>query len=156
MAARTLLGAAVVDDETTLYRMAKLQDFVGKAETEIKDLRAVASEFVDVDTQDAIQSLPTYRVAVAGAHRNLGERVAASRAAQGVDPIRRGSDLHEFLHVEPRAFVRENKGLAKSQIRTAAVQYVEQKTASMINQQVLRTHVVEEFVRRVELLVNAG
>lgn len=154
-AARTLLQGPV-DEDTTMYRMAKLQDFVGKAEQEISDLKTVASEFVDVETQDALQSLPTYRIAVAGSNRNLGERVAATRVKSEVEPIRRGSELHEFLHVEPRAFVRENRGLARNQIRTAAVSYVEQKTAHMVNQQVLRTHVVDEFVRRVELLTNAG
>lgn len=156
VAARTWLAKPIADQETSLYRAAKLQDFVTRAEREISDIQRVASEFVDVDTQDAIQSLPTYRVAVAGADRNLGERVAAARVKAGVEPIKRGSDIHEFLHVEPRAFVRENKGLSKSQIRTAAVSYVEQKTANMASQQVLRTHVVDEFVRRVELLCNAG
>ncbi len=155
-AARTLLASNRGDEELDLYRAAKLQEFVSKAEGEIRDLQAVASEFVDVDTQEALQSLPTYRVAVAGAHRNLGERVATTRARATVEPIRRGSDLHEFLHVEPRAFVRENQGLDRSRIRTAAVAYVEHKTAFMADQQVLRTHVVDEFVRRVELLTNAG
>lgn len=155
-AARIWLARPVVDQETTIYKAAKLQDFVSQAEREISDLRRVASEFVDVDTQEAIQSLPTYRIAVAGAHRNLGERVATTRVKVAVEPIRRGSDLHEFLHVEPRAFVRENKALTQGQIRTAAVAYVEQKTASMADQQVLRTHVVDEFVRRVELLTNSG
>lgn len=152
-AARTLLQGP---GEPSLWIQAKLQDFVSKAEREINDIQRVASEFVDVETQDALQSLPTYRIAVAGADRNLGERVAATRAKAGVEPIRRGSELHEFLHVEPRAFVRENQGLSKNQLRTAAVSYVEQKTASMTNQQVLRTHVVDEFVRRVELLTSAG
>lgn len=156
VAARAWLATPIVDEETTLYKAAKIQEFVAKAEHEIRSLQSVASEFVDVDTQEAIQSLPTYRVAVAGAHRNLGERVANTRAKAEVEPIRRGSDLHEFLHVEPRAFVRENKGLNPSQIRVAAVAYVEQKTAFMTDQQVLRTHVVDEFVRRVELLTNAG
>ena len=153
-AARTLLHGP--DDETlSLYHQAKLQEFVNKADREVRDLQTVASEFVDVDTQEALQSLPTYRVAVAGANRNLGERVATSRSAT-VEPIRRGSELHEFLHVEPLAFVRENKGLDRSQVRRAAVAYVQQKTAFMANQQVLRTHVVDEFVKRVELLTNAG
>lgn len=154
-AARTLLHGRE-DEDTNLYRLAKLQDFVGKAEREISDLQVVASEFVDVDTQDALQSLPTYRVAVAGSNRNLGDRVAATKAKSAVEPIRKGSELHEFLHVEPRAFVRENGGLARNQIRTAAISYVEQKTVHMANQQVLRTHVVDEFVRRVELLTSAG
>jgi hypothetical protein len=152
-AARTLLHGP---GEPSLWIQAKLQDFVSKAEREVNDLHRVASEFVDVETQDALQSLPTYRVAVAGAHRNLGERVASTRAKAEVEPIRRGSELHEFLHVEPRAFVRENKGLKPGQLRTAAVAYVEQKTAAMADQQVLRTHVVDEFVRRVELLTSVG
>lgn len=151
--ARTLLAQRSGLDE---YSQAKLAGFVNDAEREIHSLQRVASEFVDVDTQEAIQSLPAYRVAVAGAHRNLGERVSATRAKEGVPPIRRGSEVHEFLYVGPRAFVRENAGLKPNQIRTAAVAYVEQKTASMANQQVLRSHVVEEFVRRVELLTNAG
>lgn len=155
-AARTLLHVRAEDDDATLYRQAKLQDFVAKADREVGDLLRVASEFVDVETQEAIQSLPTYRIAVAGSHRNLGERVASTRVKAEIEPILRGSELHEFLHVEPRAFVRENKGLNQNQIRTAAVSYVEQKTASMANQQVLRTHVVDEFVRRVELLTSAG
>jgi hypothetical protein len=46
--------------------------------------------------------------------------------------------------------------LKPSQIRTAAVSYVEQRTAFMAEQQVLRTHVVDEFVKRVELLTSAG
>lgn len=156
VAAKAWLALPVADEEASLYRAAKIQDFVSRSEHEIRDLQRVASEFVDVETQDAIQSLPTYRVAVAGAHRNLGERVANTRDRIAVEPIRRGSDLHEFLHVEPRAFVRENRGLNQSQIRTAAVAYVEKKTSSMADQHVLRTHVVEEFVRRVELLTNAG
>lgn len=156
MAARTWLACPVVDQETTLYKTAKLQHFVSRCEGEIRDLQRVASEFVDVDTQEALQSLPTYRIAVAGAHRSLGEKVATTKVKAAVEPIRRGSDLHEFLHVEPRAFVRENKALSQGQIRTAAVAYVEQKTAFMADQQVLRTHVVDEFVRRVELLTNAG
>ncbi len=154
-AARTVLGGPAQVDEN-LYATAKLQDFVSRSEQEINDLQRVASEFVDVETQEAIQSLPAYRIAVAGVHRNLGERVAATKIKAGVEPILRGSDLHEFLHVEPRAFVRENRGLKRSEIRTAAVSYVEQKTAHMTSQQVLRTHVVDEFVRRVELLTNAG
>lgn len=154
VAARALLAQVNEADE---WQMAKLAGFVVDADREISDLSRVASEFVDVDTQEAIQSLPTYRVAAAGAHRNLGERVATTRVSAAVEPIRRGSDLHEFLHVEPRAFVRENKSLKQGQLRTAAVAYVEQKTAFMANQQVLRTHVVDEFVRRVELLTtNAG
>lgn len=153
VAARTLLARR---DETDEWRLAKLAEFVSKAEREVSDLQRVSSEFVDVETQEAIQSLPTYRIAVAGADRNLGERVATTRVKAAVEPIRRGSELHEFLHIEPRAFVRENQGLNHSQIRTAAVAYVEQKTAFMANQQVLRTHVVDEFVRRVELLTNAG
>lgn len=152
-AARTVLGRPV-HVEINLYAEAKLQDFVSRAEREISDLSRVASEFVDVETQEAIQSLPTYRIAVAGSHRNLGERVASTRTKAEVQPIRRGSELHEFLHVEPRAFVRENSGLSRSQLRTAAVAYVEQKTAFMANQQVLRTHVVDEFVKRVELLTS--
>jgi hypothetical protein len=151
--ARTLLHGPG-DKDFSLYHSAKLQDFVSIAEREVSDLQRVASEFVDVETQEALQSLPTYRVAVAGSHRNLGERVASSRTRVEVEPIRRGSELHEFLHVEPRAFVRENKDLKPSQIRTAAVAYVEQKTAAMIDKQVLRTHVVDEFVRRVELLTS--
>lgn len=154
-AARTLLHGP--DDESiSLYHQAKLQEFVGKAEKEVRELQVVASEFVDVETQEALQSLPTYRIAVAGANRNLGERVANTRAQATVEPIRRGSELHEFLHVEPLAFVRENKGLSRNQVRTAAVAYVEQKTAYMANQQVLRSHVVDEFVKRVELLTSAG
>jgi hypothetical protein len=153
VAARTLLQRPDNED-FTLYHQAKLQNFVSSAEREVSDLQRVASEFVDIETQEALQSLPTYRVAVAGAHRNLGERVASSRARGLVEPIRRGSELHEFLHVEPRAFVRENQGLKPNQLRTAAVAYVEQKTASMVSQQVLRTHVVDEFVRRVELLTS--
>lgn len=152
-AARTLLQGP---GAPSLWIQAKLQDFVSKAEREITDIQRVASEFVDVETQEALQSLPTYRVAVAGAHRNLGERVSAARAKEGVSPIRRGSELHEFLHVEPRAFVRENQSLGRNQIRTAAVTYVEQKTSSMADQIVLRSHVVDEFVRRVELLTNTG
>ena len=152
-AARTLLASPRETDE---FHLAKLQDFVSRSDREVNDLQRVASEFVDVETQEALQSLPTWRIAVAGAHRNLGERVANTRAKAGVEPIRRGSELHEFLHVEPRAFVRENRGLKPTQLRTAAVAYVEQKTSSMANQQVLRTHVVDEFVRRVELLTNAG
>lgn len=155
-AARTWLAHPVADEETTVYKAAKLQDFVSRAEREVGDLQRVASEFVDVETQEALQSLPTWRVAVAGAHRNLGERVAATRAKAAVDPIRRGSEIHEFLHVEPRAFVRENRNLKPSQLRTAAVSYAEHKTTSMVDQQVLRTHVVDEFVRRVELLTNVG
>lgn len=155
-AARALLQSGDKDFNMSLYQEAKLQDFVSRAEREVSDLRRVASEFVDVETQEALQSLPTYRVAVAGVHRNLGERVASTRAGASVDPIRRGSELHEFLHVEPMAFVRENKGLRPNQIRTAAVAYVEKKTAHMTGQQVLRTHVVDEFVRRVELLTNVG
>jgi len=143
-------------DEVDEWRQAKLAGFVSDAEREISDLQRVSSEFVDVDTQDALQSLPTYRIAVAGVERNLGDRTAATRAKAEVSPIRRGSELHEFLHVEPRAFVRENRELKPSQVRTAAVSYVEQKTAHMVDQQVLRTHVVDEFVRRVELLTNAG
>lgn len=152
-AARTLLAG---NRETDEWSLAKLADFVSRAEREVNDLQRVASEFVDVDTQEALQSLPTYRIAVAGANRNLGDRTATTRVKAEVEPIRRGSELHEFLHVEPRAFVRENAGMKPSQIRTAAVAYVEQKTAFMANQQVLRTHVVDEFVRRVELLTNAG
>jgi hypothetical protein len=151
--ARALLAKGGDADE---WQMAKLANFVADAEREISDLQRVSSEFVDVETQEALQSLPTYRIAVAGAHRNLGERVAATRAKSGVEPIRRGSELHEFLHVEPPAFVRENKSLKPHQIRTAAVAYVEQKTAHMKDQQVLRTHVVDEFVRRVEILTSAG
>lgn len=152
-AARSVL-AGPTDVDVALHRVAKLQDFVSRAEREISGLQRVASEFVDVDTQEAIQSLPTYRVAVAGAHRNLGERVATTRVGAQIEPIRRGSELHEFLHVEPRAFLRENIGLGKGQIRTAAVKYVEQKTAFMADHQVLRAHVIDEFVRRVELLTD--
>jgi len=152
-AARTLLARR---DETDEWRLAKLADFVSRAEREVSDLARVSSEFVDVDTQDALQSLPTYRIAVAGSNRNLGERVATTRVSAEVEPIRRGSELHEFLHVEPRAFVRENQGLKRSQIRQAAVAYVEQKTAFMADKQVLRTHVVDEFVKRVELLISQG
>lgn len=152
--ARTLIHSSRMDDDTELYRVAKLQDFVGRAERELKDLSRVSSEFVDAETQEALQSLPTYRVAVAGTDRNLGERTSSSRAAAGIEPIRRGSELHEFLHVEPRAFVRENQGMSKGQIRQAAVAYVEQKTSGMVDQRVLRSHVVDEFVRRVELLAN--
>jgi len=156
-AARTVLNGPAEADPN-LYAAAKLQDFVSRSEREISDLQRVASEFVDVETQEAIQSLPTYRIAVAGANRNLGERVANTRVKAEVQPIRRGSELHEFLHVEPRAFVRENsdRGWNRSQLRTAAVAYVEQKTAFMANQQVLRTHVVDEFVKRVELLTSTG
>lgn len=154
-AARAMLQGRA-DEDTTLYRLAKLQDFVARADREAGDLLRVASEFVDVETQEAIQSLPTYRIAVAGANRNLGERVASTRAKAEIEPILRGSELHEFLHVEPRAFVRENKGLKGNQIRTAAVSYVEHRTAYMADQQVLRTHVVDEFVKRVELLTSAG
>lgn len=153
-AARALLQGP--DDESlSFYHQAKLQDFVNRTGEEVRSLQIIASEFIDVDTQEALQSLPTYRVAVAGANRNLGERVATARSAT-VEPIRRGSELHEFLHVEPLAFVRENKGMDRSQVRKAAVAYVQQKTAFMANQQVLRSHVVDEFVKRVELLTNAG
>jgi hypothetical protein len=152
-AARTLLARRDQDDE---WQNAKLADFCSRAEREVSDLQRVASEFVDVDTQEALQSLPTYRIAVAGAHNNLGDRTASTRVKAEVEPIRRGSELHEFLHVEPRAFVRENQGLKRSQIRQAAVAYVEQKTAFMADKHVLRTHVVDEFVKRVELLINAG
>lgn len=155
MSARTVLQGRH-DEDFNFYRQAKLQDFVSKAEVEIADLQRVASVFVDVETQEALQSLPAYRIAVAGSHRNLGEKIATTRVKAEVAPIRRGSELHEFLHVEPRAFVRENQSLDRSQIRTAAVEYVEQKTASMADQQVLRSHVVDEFVRRVEILTNAG
>lgn len=152
-AARTLLQGP---GAPSVWIQAKLQDFVSKAEREISDIQRVASEFVDVETQEALQSLPTYRIAVAGAHNNLGDRTASTRVKAEVEPIRRGSELHEFLHVEPRAFVRENQGLKRSQIRQAAVAYVEQKTAFMADKHVLRTHVVDEFVKRVELLINAG
>ena len=152
-AARTLLQGP---GAPSVWIQAKLQDFVSKAEREISDIQRVASEFVDVETQEALQSLPTYRIAVAGAHNNLGDRTASTRVKAEVEPIRRGSELHEFLHVEPRAVVRENQGLKRSQIRQAAVAYVEQKTAFMADKHVLRTHVVDEFVKRVELLINAG
>lgn len=153
-AARALLQGP--DDESlSFYHQAKLQEFVSRTGEEVRSLQIIASEFIDVETQEALQSLPTYKVAVAGANRSLGERVATSRTT-AVEPIRRGSELHEFLHVEPLAFVRENKGLDRSQVRKAAVAYVQQKTANMANQQVLRSHVVEEFVKRVELLTNAG
>lgn len=139
------------DEDLTMYRKARLQDFIGKAEREVRDLERTASEFVDVETQEALQALPTYRIAVAGA-RDLGERTAAPRTKADMQLLRRGSELHEFLAVEPKAFVRENGGLSRSQMRTAAVSYVQQKTAAMTNNVTLRTQVVEEFVRRVELL----
>lgn len=149
-AARQLVGNES-DEELTLYRKAKLQDFVGKAEREIRELEKTASEFVDVETQERLQALPTYRIAVAGA-RDLG---AVSRATKSdVQLLRRGSELHEFLAVEPRAFVRENSGLSRSQLRTAAVRYVEQRTAAMTEHVVLRAQVVDEFVKRVEVLAN--
>jgi len=156
IAARAWLANPIADEDMTLYKAAKLQHFVNRSEREIGDLQRVASEFVDVDTQEALQALPAYRIAVVGAHRSLGEHVAGTRVKTEVEPIRRGSELHEFLHVEPRAFVRENRDLKPSQIRTAAVAYVEQKTAYMADQQVLRVHVVDEFVRRVELLTKQG
>lgn len=150
VAARTLLAKAESDDSTD-YQQAKLAHFVSEAESQIRDLQYAASYYVDADVQEAMQSLPTYRIAVAG-HRDLGERTAATNA---VPPIKRASELHEFLHVEPRAFVRENKGLDHSQIRTAAVAYVEERVSHVADQS-LRSQVVNEFVRRVDLLTNAG
>lgn len=151
VAARTLLAKAESDDSTD-YQQAKLAHFVSEAESQIRELQHAASYYVDDDVQEAIQSLPTYRIAVAG-HRDLGERTAATTNA--VPPIKRASELHEFLHVEPRAFVRENKGLNRSQVRTAAVAYVEERVSHVADQS-LRSQVVNEFVRRVDLLTNAG
>src|SRR5689334_2765719 len=62
-AARALLQGP--DDESlSFYHQAKLQEFVSRTGEEVRSLQIIASEFIDVETQEALQSLPTYKVAV--------------------------------------------------------------------------------------------
>jgi hypothetical protein len=152
VAAKGLLHAPIHDEDMTLERRAMMQEFVRQSDELVDTLQTIAGEWIDPETQEALQRLPQYRIAVAGVDRVGEDNRLQRRTAAYKEPlkVKRGSGLHEFLEVEPRAFVRENERLPKQQLRVAAINFVEDRTKDF-RSQVLRSQVVDEFVRRVEL-----
>lgn len=150
-AARGLLHAPMHDEDMTLERRAMMQEFIRQSDEMIDTLQTIASEWIDPETQEALQRLPQYKISVAGVDRVGEDNRPQRRTASYREPLRvkRGSGLHEFLEVEPQAFVRENRRLPAPQLRVAAVNFIQDRTKDF-RSQVLRSQVVDEFVRRVE------
>jgi hypothetical protein len=127
---------------------------------EKEQLEKLASEYVDFDTEDYLNSLPggtvakEYRVSNAGTS-DLGEDDGSLlyRTASSIENEYEDADWINFVTAGAEVWVEDqNNNLLKSQLNTreAAVFYVEKKTFPILDT-VKRASIIDNFVDNVEI-----
>lgn len=170
--------------ESILLRLDRLQDLLGRARmaastpnlsnrelerysntitqlsTEKEQLEKIASEYVDFDVEDYLNSLPggtiarEYRVSSAGTS-DLGEDDGSFlyRTASKIQEEYEDNDWISFVTAGAEVWVEDqNHHLLKSQLNTreAAVYYVEQKTLPILDV-IKRAAIIDNFVDNAEI-----
>jgi len=141
--------------------LGKLANTLIELETEREQLQKVASEYVDYDAEEYLQSLPggtvasVYRTTDFGT-ADLGEDDGSLlyRTAKSIEREFQESDWINFVTAGAEVWVEDqHHGLLESQLATreAAVYYVEQKTLPILDVQ-KRAAIINNFVDNVEIV----
>ena len=141
--------------------LSKFANTLIELETEKEQLQKVASEYVDYDTEEYLQSLPGGTVA--SAYRttdfgtvDMGEDDGSTlyKVAKKVNQEFEEADWINFVTAGAETWVEDQfHGLLESQLSTreAAVYYVEQKTLPILDVE-KRAAVINNFVDNVEIV----
>ena len=141
--------------------LSKFANTLIELETEKEQLQKVASEYVDYDTEEYLQSLPGGTVA--SAYRttdfgtvDMGEDDGSTlyKVASKVNQEFEEADWINFVTAGAETWVEDQfHGLLESQLSTreAAVYYVEQKTLPILDVE-KRAAVINNFVDNVEIV----
>ena len=141
--------------------LSKFANTLLELETEKEQLQKVASEYVDYDTEEYLQSLPggtvasAYRVTDFGT-ADMGEDDGSTlyRVASKVNQEFEEADWINFVTAGAEMWVEDQfHGLLESQLATreAAVYYVEEKTMPILDVE-KRAAVINNFVDNVEIV----
>lgn len=144
----------LISDPRTDYIDAALLDAASKRlEREASTLSEILGEFISVEAQESLQSLPSYRVASENRPPVLGEADPKLRRKAADKFLDEDQDWADFIESEPVRFVRRNSRLKSSEfeMRESAVNYAEFKTRQ-INSRLVRSQLIEDFVDQVELV----
>jgi len=151
---------AASSPNTTELELQRYASYITELDEERDQLERLASNYVDFDTEEYLQSLPggtvasTYRMTTAGT-RDLGEDDGSFlfRAAKTVEDELRDADWINFVTAGAEIWVEDQHlGLLNDQLSTreAAVYYVEQKTLPILDV-VKRASIIDNFVDNVEI-----
>jgi len=141
--------------------LSKFANTLLELETEKDQLQKVASEYVDYDTEEYLQSLPggtvasSYRMTDFGtADLGVDDGSLLYRTAKSVEKEFEEANWINFVTAGAETWVEDqHKGLLESQLATreAAVYYVEQKTLPILDV-AKRAAVINNFVDNVEIV----
>ena len=140
--------------------LTRLATYITELDEEKSQLEKLASEWVDYDHEEYLQSLPggtvasTYRVNPAGT-LSLGEDDGSLlyRTASEVESEFKDADWINFVTAGAEVWIEDqNSQLLKSQLNTreAAVYFVEKKTLPILDS-VKRASIIDNFVDNAEI-----
>ena len=140
------LKVAASHPETTEYELIRIADQVTVLESDRDLLQKTASEYVDFDTEEYLQSLPGGTVA------SNYYKTQDGMFDLGEDEIK-SHDWAEFVTAGAETWTFEQMPeLTKSQLATreAACSFVEKKTASLLDAS-FRASIIDNFLDNVEI-----
>ena len=151
---------AASNPNTSTIELERYANIITELGAEKESLEKIASEYVDFDTEDYLNSLPggtvakEYRVSSAGT-TDLGEDDGSFlyRTAKTVEDELRDADWINFVTAGAEIWVEDQHlGLLNDQLSTreAAVYYVEQKTLPILDV-VKRASIIDNFIDNVEI-----
>lgn len=154
------LKVAASHPETTEYELIRIADQVTVLESDRDLLQKTASEYVDFDTEEYLQSLPGGTVAsnyykTQDGMFDLGEDDGSFlfSAAKEVQDEIKSHDWAEFVTAGAETWTFEQMPeLTKSQLATreAACSFVEKKTSSLLDAS-FRASIIDNFLDNVEI-----
>jgi hypothetical protein len=151
---------AASNPNASQHEIERYANIITELGTEKEALEKLASEYVDFDTEDYLNSLPggtiakEYRVSSAGTS-DLGEDDGSLlfRTAASIESEYEDADWINFVTAGAEVWVEDqNSHLLNSQLdtREAAVFYVEKKTLPILDT-VKRAAIIDNFVDNVEI-----
>jgi hypothetical protein len=151
---------AASNPNATTRDLERFANIITELGTEKEALEKLASEYVDFDTEDYLNSLPggtvakEYRLSSAGTF-DLGEDDGSLlyRTASSINREYEDADWINFVTAGAEVWVEDqNNRLLDSQLNTreAAVYYVEHKTLPILDM-VKRAAIIDNFVDNVEI-----
>jgi len=151
---------AASNPNLTTRELERFSSIITELGTEKEQLEKLASEYVDFDTEDYLNSLPggtiakEYRVSSAGV-ADLGEDDGSLlyRTASKINREYEDADWINFVTAGAELWV-EDQGIglltSQSNTREAAVYYVEQRTMPILDV-TKRAAIIDNFVENVEI-----
>jgi len=151
---------AASNPNTSMKELERYANIITEFGAEKEALEKVASEYVDFDTEDYLNSLPggtiakEYRISSAGT-ADLGEDDGSLlyRTAASINREYEDADWINFVTAGAEVWIEDqNNRLLDSQLNTreAAVYYVEQKTLPILDV-TKRAAIIDNFVDNVEI-----